>query len=804
MQFMPGLARLLDDTSTPEDERFELPRSTFAKPFKIPTRKTSWTISCPNAPNIGTIHSRVMRENPLRRAFADAEKKGDLAVVLANVIDLNIVKASGAATKIYRSLFSGLNVNLAILDPDYREQAARILEDLPKDAVIYETIAESFAGIMSGLRKILNANSKLQYSGQIYVIFTRKEQDIIAKVAYMEERYITIVKIAQLNQQKKMLEQAIADAEDDNERDTLENKLNVVIKEISRTIISLVHTQEDRRLYKRVLAFIVRKFEEALGPNCKVIGMGTSHFEINGFLIEGHIPENERVTDANLHNYVKTFGAKSLRRQMPDAAVIFHPCALGGKETERERYVEGQRLMPTKVFVAPSLVDGKFLRQAMNNSARFVHHLAKAVRNDQFMPGLLRLEFCNGDINPVWISIDALAPHERKPKSKDSRSAYSGKFFNLMFATDPHWGGRSKVFVYDKDNSRNLGMAEAVMEMMRRAGLFQTGKMRLHGFSMLDDPTQGHNFDTHYQPSPNQMDYADIEDHIREIALQIESSSDLGEIKRLSAGKDEFLRNQIRVRGLDYPEHQIKEVLRRHIIPNVDFFSYLLSRVVDSGIRYKGLSEITGVHPDSRDVGAANYGTGNHLRNTVEGALTEGFIYADKLIEMLLADPRWSGKRELISKLVRAPIFSNEFHACGRVVLPNGYEYALDFHGTPPRMASWSDPLLGCVRRDIFSGDMEGHRSGYFTVYAVGDKHFHTSTYTEKTFYHMSASGTHTDQYGKKGFSPNNTGVSFVLLPVDGPENGPIIVRTLSASYLMNWFSKPTEFDWEEYLSNPI
>ena len=99
---------------------------------------------------------------------------------------------------------------------------------------------------------------------------------------------------------------------------------------------------------------------------------------------------------------------------------------------------------------------------------------------------------------------------------------------------------------------------------------------------------------------------------------------------------------------------------------------------------------------------------------------------------------------------------------------------------------------------------MEGHRSGYFTIYGVGDKHFNASTYTEKTFYHMSASGTHTDQYGKKGFSPNNTGVSFVLLPVDGPENGPIIVRTLSASHLMKWFSKPAEFNWEEYLPNPI
>lgn len=744
-----------------------------------------------------------MRENPLRRAFADAEAKGDAAVVLSNIVDFDVRKASGSATKIYRSLFAGLNINLDILDPDYRTRAAKILREKPDDAVIYETVAESFHGIMSGLHKILNWKDKLQYSGMIYVVLTSNEQNIIAKATYMEERYITIHEIAKLNQRKRMLENKIANTDGD-EKDKLEEQKEKLLNTIARTIISLVHSQEDQRLYKRVMALIVREIEKALGPNCRVIGMGNSHIEINELLGELNVPESEAVSDTHLVGYVGSFGGKSLLGQMPDFTVVLPPSPLCARNTERERYVEGQRLMPTKVWVAPPLVDGKFLRRALNNTARVVHTLAKAVKSYQFNPGLLRLEYSNGDLNPHYLSISSLAPQERRKTIKDSRETYTGKYFIVKTGTDPHWGGRSKVFIEDQENRRRLGMTEAAIEMERRGGLFLPNKMRIHCYNMNDDATQARNFETQYEPSPNQMSPQDIEQYHARIAIQIEKSTDLAEIKRLSKDKDTFVRNQFQVRGSDYPKHQLHEVFERHVEPNVDFFDALLSRVIDSGLYYKGLSEITGVSPDTRDVGAVNYGTGNHLAHTVDGALTEGDLIAMKVQDKLLAIDRWRNQPEVVRKHIRAPIFSSEFFALGRVVMPGGYEYALDFRGTTPRFASWSDPLLGWVRNDIFSGDMEGHMSGYFTLATAGDKHFFASTYTDYKFYHMSASGSHTDQYGKRGFSPNNTGVSFVLLPVDGPENGPIITRTLSATYMKNYFKKPFNIDWEELLPNPV
>src|SRR3989344_7630903 len=153
ISFRRGLGRILDETSQRKDEKFKLPESTFRRPFKIITKKNEWTVAFPNAPNIGTLYNPLMKENPLWQAFAGAEASKYDALFLANILDLDTRKASGSAAKIYRSLFSGLEVNLEIIDPDYRKQAAEIIDKSPANMVLYETIAEAFHDLMSGLKK---------------------------------------------------------------------------------------------------------------------------------------------------------------------------------------------------------------------------------------------------------------------------------------------------------------------------------------------------------------------------------------------------------------------------------------------------------------------------------------------------------------------------------------------------------------------------------------------------------------------------------------------------------------------------
>ena len=92
------------------------------------------------------------------------------------------------------------------------------------------------------------------------------------------------------------------------------------------------------------------------------------------------------------------------------------------------------------------------------------------------------------------------------------------------------------------------------------------------------------------------------------------------------------------------------------------------------------------------------------------------------------------------------------------------------------------------------------------SVEICGDKHFFATTMTPYAIYHMSAPDTPTDVFAEwaGGFPPNNTGVSFIGLPVDGPESGPIIVRTFRLDRIRDYFNgKKPEFDWERYLPNP-
>ena len=93
---------------------------------------------------------------------------------------------------------------------------------------------------------------------------------------------------------------------------------------------------------------------------------------------------------------------------------------------------------------------------------------------------------------------------------------------------------------------------------------------------------------------------------------------------------------------------------------------------------------------------------------------------------------------------------------------------------------------------------------GHKTLKIYGDKHFFSAVNTEHAFYHMCAAGTSTDLYGHRGFPPNNTGVSFVGLPADGPEAGPILLRHLHVEHIRKYFEKPYSFDWAGFLPNPV
>jgi len=810
--FIPGLGRISGEDELKSLEEAELPRTSFSKPLVIRVAdadRDKGNLMIVNGPNIGLSHDRRIRTNPVRRALADARRRRDSVVLIVNPIDIDTVKAGGAA-KVHRALVSGRNVNIKVLEPSYQKKAERILKNPLPGELIFETFAEVFENLLSGWWKITHrADGSPEFDGEIKIVFGRKEEELIAAAAYWEVRYWTIRRQNNLDVEIRMAKNALARVEkEENQKETEEfsQKLEWLLREKSRTIVSNINTEDIQKTYRRIHSFVVRRFEEAI-PNCKVIGQGNVYVKVGKEIVEIHIPRYLKITDALLADYANNYGPKVLRQQFANTVVICHPHALNYRMTAREVDKGGKR-GSSQIFVAPIAVDGDFLRDALRDNVRRFHPISQLVFNEQFHPGILRLSWVNGTVSGEPIPISALGAYKKFARKEDvvAKSPLIDypdcPFIWIMFATDPHWGSRAKEFAWCEKRKSYLGICEAAIEMMRQAGLCRNSRLPIHMFVINDDPTQGNPFETHKQPDPHQMPYDLIERRfgdLKKIVLEGEPAEREEAVARLQT----LGLSQLLVRGLDWPQHQLLEVFSRHLQPNVDFFNAVLSRATQAGLLIRGVSDFEQTSYDSRDIGAINMGSGNHFGATVDLTLTEGFIYAIWLIGLLNPLSGWRQKPNLLPRLIKAPLYGNEHIGWGTIQIPGGYEWGIELRDSPTRLASWGDTLLGAVRNDLRRANYSRIFDGKMTLKAYGDKHFFGAVSTDHTFYHMCAAGTHTDVYGERGFPPNNTGVSFVGLPVNGPDSGPILVRTLRYDSIRDYFKKPYRFDWAAFLPNP-
>jgi hypothetical protein len=153
---------------------------------------------------------------------------------------------------------------------------------------------------------------------------------------------------------------------------------------------------------------------------------------------------------------------------------------------------------------------------------------------------------------------------------------------------------------------------------------------------------------------------------------------------------------------------------------------------------------------------------------------------------------------------VRAPLYGNQFIAWGTIQAPGGYEWGVDFRDTPTGAVNWGDTLLGVIRNDLQRGNYNRIMEGKVTLKLYGDKHFFAFAQTPWAVYHMSAADCHTDLYGERGFPPNNSGMSFVGLPAEGPQSGPVLCRFLPFDHLKRFFENGEKFDWQAFLPDPL
>lgn len=820
-----GIFRVRADVSLSELKKIKIPHSSPKNPISLAFKNSrlNWHIMCLNGPNVGALYPESdIVGNPVRRALSDADFRDDDTVILTNILVMDLKKAGGPR-KLGRMLALGDNINPNVFaSPRYRERVKGILEKRPMDKIIYRTAEELLDDLLAGWAKIFTKPPEkrpptYEYDKPVYVILGFNEEELILTIAYWEIHFLTKQRQDELRNELATINSGIKDAirnKDFQRANELEKDLLVVREELARTTITQVATQEGHRFVDYARSLVVNKIERTI-PNSKVIGMGTTYVNIGGKeVIEINIPEHDRVTDALLANYSKQYGPKVLREEMAGTVVICHPYSLNPRMTERQVDKNGRR-GSSKIFVAPICVDDAYIRRSMEHTVRKEHKIAKVAHSEQARTGVLRLNCSNGIVGGDIISLEALESFEEDKYKKlragrrKERHLYSvgPKYIWRMYGSDPHWGGRSKEMVTCKETGERLGMVEAVFQMMRKAGLTKKNSMPIHTFSVPDDPVQGQNFKARVELHPHQLPPHKIEQYIHNMRLQAERASEASEVRRILGMVDAFYKYQIEKRGSDFPLDQMFQMIERHVESYVDVFSAILRRAEKSGLIVRGVGEFVNSEFggfDTRNIGIINFGSGNHLAHTVENEIIEGPLYAKYLRAFLAQIPDWEKKRQFLEKSVVAPLYGSQTIGWGTIRVKHGYEYGSVMRSTPTRMSGWGDTLLGAVRNDPLRGNYSRIFSRKMVQNDCGDKHFAGLVVTSYCIYHMCPAGVHTDSYGEHGFPPNSTGVSFVGLPVDGPDSGPILLRILPYDVIKDFVEdNPRSFDWGAFLPNP-
>lgn len=832
---LPGIGRI--DLSG-AISNFKMPKAGFNEPVKIKTADpNNWSIMFLNGSDLGVKYTPDIVGNVTRRALSDADERKDDAVILTNMICMDLKKAGGPA-KAMRAQIYGDNVNPELIqDPEYKKTVEHILAEFPPDEVIYGTPEELVNDLLSGWIKIGTKPAKVtksgkeepEYKGPVYIVFGLNEKALATAVAYWEINWWTRQEQKKIGGEIKLTKRAIKDAEKElgtavegNDAEEIK-KLYELIQEHNKnlealeyrkavTTITSTRNQEWQRFFNNALSVLVQKFESAI-PNAKVIGQNTSYIEVNGGKYEINIPASSIVSEGLLNSYTSCYAPDVLREKIVKAAVICHPWAVQYRATGREVDHDGNR-DSMKVYVAPIAVDGEFLRSQLDSGFANTHPLLKAVYSPTFQPGVLRLCSTNGTIDADAISVKALESFEKYPVKKNGKngsSLYSRgpEYIWIFNCSDQHWGGRAREYMTDKGSGMRVGVAEAVFLMMRKAGLCEGNNMRVHIFASPDDPTQGYlKFNARTQPHPHQMPFHIIERLALDLLNQAKSSKNKEEAISHAEKMLRLLIHQLEKRGSDYLLEQMMQMMSRHLEANADAFSAILKRaqsakLVINGVGHYVNSEFGGF--DTRNIGAINIGSGNHFTHTLEGELAEGPLYAQKLRDLLLATSDWKNSRNLLEKLIVSPFYSGECIGYGVIGVKGKHEYGFELRASPTNMQGWGDPLRGHVRKDLQRGNYSRIFNNRLPVIKImGDKHFFSSVITSYTIYHLCPSATHTDRYGDKGFPPNNTGVSFVGVPVDGPDSGPILIRSLLFDKIKDYIEdNPRPFNWERFLPNP-
>mgnify|MGYP001598952457 CR=1 FL=1 len=874
-----GIGRFAGEGGFAGREDFAFPHASASEPFEIAVKDpNNWDILL-GSTNLGLPHPGAVRQNPAYWLFEEAAYRNAASLIITNPVDIDTLKVTGGTSKVSRAIFSGLEENLSVMDPEYRPIAERIFREHPNDETVCTTAEERLQDLMLGFRKVSRKpkkkpgtspdhpeylkETKPVYNGPVYVIGGMRADDLVKAMVYAQVRYHKIllqndlhielkVALAELKKRKRAIGKAQAEIvlretlekegasdreEEKQERHTeiqnlhaklekifeevvpLQKRVKVLADRIARERLTFVHDVEWNRFVAKATSHFASLFEghgeeEGFIPHAKVLNLSGVYLKVGHARMKVHMPPDCRVTDMRLIDYCNSYGPAARRGEMADVTVICPTYSLNYRTTAREVDAKGKR-GSAEVCVAPMCIDDQFIREKARNTVAIAHPAGKAVFSKQIGTGAVLISCRNGIVSTSFLPLASLGIHERLPKRPVKRSAIADSYIWWWIQTDEHVGARDRER-FDIGAMRGLYyVREVLFQSLRACGYGPKNPPPIHFYVIADDGVHGQHFPAYRQPDQKYMLPYDFHRHIRLLEHAYQSADDPREKQEIFQRLSYFTQKQKAVSGVDWYSDQLEEFKKSLIKANADIFEGILFRFMRAGIILRPISEYEresfeqeGEEYDRRDLGVINYSTGNHGGKTTDYHFAEGPDFASYHQALLSGTPRWIGKDHLLETYIRGPLYGNLFVSYGTVQAPGGYTWGVDLRNTPPqRGTNWADPLFYAVRTQLRRGNISRIFEGKVVIHIYGDKHFYEVAITAQDIEAMGPPATRTNSFAELagGLPPNNTGASFLGVPAEGPQAGPILCRPLLFDDIRDRIAlDPKNFDWENFLPDAL
>lgn len=803
---MPGIGRLATDQDIEKGRQIALEVYTGKNPFVIPVADPDKPrVYVVNGAHLGLEYNRVLAENFLRNVLLRAEaEKFDAILFTGGLMWLDVSKAQGFLTT-HRALFSGLDFDPDVLDPDYQKKAKEVRRRESPNAITFSTLRERVKNVLGGYRKVTTDpdTGKPLFSGKIYICFGRPEEQVIESSAHDHIRYVSILMRSRLEADRKALQATLryelleSGGVETKSILKLRKEIEALIREEKRMVQTNVDAVDRRRFVNIIRSLLISWYQEVI-PNAHFITQGSTVLSIGGKIVSVAQVEAEASSEQLIDGAMRGASTQALSGKLPDLVLLAGAYNVDAREGIVERVV-GKERKTTRVWTLPVAIDKTYLLRARPELIREASPIERLLGNDSFEPGVFRLGCVNGIWDCASLSPDIFFPSKPNGKSESHSIEKQSPYMFWLADGDYHHGAPAKEWIFDPISSEYLPLEVAVATLFMREFVEKGKKLPFIGWHCGGDILQGRHFPTHQARNPGTLPYSRVRERMRELR---EHS---GETRRVNEATH-LVEQQFQMRGEVWMQYQLEEAIRLSIRPRVSFFMEILKRAKELGIRMRGTSEILRGSSDMAtiDMGILNLLGGNHAEKTTFGEILEGPVLAWMTRLYLLAAGGFDEKE--LERLVRGPVFGPENIGYGLLSAPGGYEWAFHVRHDPPVKGSqnaWT--LQGVAERYRDRGDYPRIFTGRHLIGVSHDIHRAGMLYGPNMEVVSVPSCTDGDAFGERfGMSRNNIGATVIGIPVFGPESGPVRVIQLTHDFIRGYFTKPWEIDWDELFRGAI